>query len=219
MVDETTEGPMMMPRIWDRRLNAAILTIAERLIPRGWNVVSAEEADAEAIWKSCEEGRPMVYDRPNSTSIFGDVEVDHAFQAVSEFCMYTPPAAHPHHRPNLCAQMMVSGLDRLMSELVTLYGDDELTQRWRKAHWTHTIGRLAFLALVGSIPGNNYDFVVSTLSTIDADGTLPVSEVRDNFIGMYARMEEMMHAIVGVASRAAAEKTDEAAQAAGVTFH
>ena len=209
------------PRIWDRELNAAIVTLADRFLPRGYEVRPVGSFGAEDIWQSCEEGRPLVFDRTElpSTSIFGDTEVEHAFQAITQLFMFTPPVAHPQHRPHLCAVMISSGMERLMEEIVKRYGDDARTQRWRKALWTHTMGRLAFNALTGGKEGSDlYDFVVQTLAAVDPDGTEPVNELRDGFIGMYANAEQAREAIIGIMRRKE-ESVTERAEAQGVTYH
>ena len=103
-----------------------------------------------------------------------------------------------------------------MEQIVVRYGDDERTRRWRKALWTHTMGRLAFLALTGSIKTDLYDFVVNTLAAVDPDGTEPVNELRDGFVGMYARAEQARDAIIGIMRQKA---EGDAAAAQGVTYH
>ena len=222
---ENSPAGQTVPRIYDRELNAAILVLADQFIPRGWQVTPVAEMNPEAVWKSCEDGRPLVFDRAghSPTSIFGDVEIELAFQALTQFFMYTPPVAHPSHRPNLCAAMMVGGFDRLMDAIVELYGDDERTQRWRKAIWTHTVGRLAFLAVGNYPPADTYDFVVRTLAAVDPNGTEPVNELRDGFVAMYTRAEQTRDAIIGILRAATQEReTDDVnatAASQGVVLH
>ena len=211
------------PRILDRELNAAIITLANIYIPRGFEVRTPEDVTEEAVWQSCQEGRPVVYDRTMVNSIFGDTEVEHTFQALAQFFMFTEPVVHNSHRPHLCAVMMVGGIDRICEALVKQYGDDSRTQGWQKAILVHTIGRLAFHSSFGGIPGSNYDFVVDLTKSIDPDGTLPVAEVRDGFVSMYAKAERRRDQILGVVRKAVAQMdakdTDATAQAQGVTYH
>ena len=211
------------PRILDRELNAAIITLADIYIPRGFEVRAQEDVTEEAVWQSCQDGRPVVYDRTMANSIFGDTEVEHAFQALAQFFMFTEPVVHNSHRPHLCAVMMVGGIDRICEALVKQYGDESRTQGWQKAILVHTIGRLAFNSSFGGIPVSNYDFVVDLTKSIDPDGTLPVAEVRDGFVSMYAKAERRRDQILGVVRKAVAQMdakdTDATAQAQGVTYH
>lgn len=208
------------PRILDRELNAAIMTLTDAYLPRGYECMPHDVLTADDLWISCEEGRPKVFDRTGRepASIFGDIEVEHAFQALSSYFMYTPPVAHSVHRPQLCSAMIVGGFDRLMEVLVERFGDDTRTQRWQKVLWTHTIGRLAFLSMLGTIAGprENYDFVVKTLEDIDPEGKMTVDEVRDGFVGMYVQAEQAREAIMGIMR---AKSIDDDATKQGVTFH
>ena len=119
--------------------------------------------------------------------------------------------------------MMVGCIDRICEALVKQYGDESRTQGWQKAILVHTIGRLAFNSSFGGIPVSNYDFVVDLTKSIDPDGTLPVAEVRDGFVSMYAKAERRRDQILGVVRKAVAQMdakdTDATAQAQGVTYH
>ena len=217
------EEPRAGRRIFDRELNAAILTLTDTYLPRGYECMPYDVLTADDLWTSCAEGRPKVFDRTGRepASIFGDIEVEHAFQALSSFFMYTPPVAHSVHRPQLCDAMIVGGFDRLMEVLVERYGDDARTQRWQKVLWTHTIGRLSFIMMLGTIvsPRESYDFVVKTLADIDPEGKLTVEEVRDGFVGMYVQAEQAREAIMGIMRAEAQKSVDADAVKQGMTFH
>jgi hypothetical protein len=178
-------------QIWDRELNEAIVTLAKIHLPRGYGTVSNEEFAGPGfqLWDAFDrDGRPTVNQMTRTTSIFGDVEIEIAFNALMAQMTLGSELAKEHaaHKPDICPVMTIAGLDGIAKAIVDRYGDDERTQRWRKGIYAHFLG-LAVLAIDGQpMPSNAKEFVEKGLPIADPDSKLSVAEFRDGMVGLFS---------------------------------
>jgi hypothetical protein len=146
------------PSPLDIQLNVAVLHIASRLFPCGFNVSDAAPQfynDLKHLLDAT--GRMTVYAGASETTIYGDREVNYAFRAWHDWCHWR--GAHDFSSDGEHAVY-----ETQCSHLVTLYGENEMTRRWQRILYAEIIGQQAYFDRHGIFPINQRAFVQSFLS-------------------------------------------------------
>lgn len=132
---------------WSRGFNAAVLHIAQRLMPGGYDVqeVGAPDSLDQLIAHVSATGRILVWAGASDRTIFGDEEVNHAFRAWHDWCHYT------HKLPfTYAGEIRVAFVQA--AHLVRLYGQTPETERWVAMIFAEVIGQSAFQEATGQFP-------------------------------------------------------------------
>lgn len=119
----------------DRGLNAAILRIAGRLCPTGYDVSVDAPATYKALRAHLDAGKRMlVYNGGCEGTIYGDPEVNYAMRAWHDWC---------HYRGNndFSVAGETANCRMQQDQLIKLYGDCETTRRWCRILEAEVVGQ------------------------------------------------------------------------------
>jgi hypothetical protein len=136
---------------WDREFNTAIVHLTGKLLPRSYVVIEPDQEIPES-WEFFEkEGQPVLRLKPETETVFADREVEGMFRALFAHGTLRKESSekHRHHYPWPCPEMIKKGVEFINAAIVDAYGDDERTQRWRKAVVALTFGAMGFFATYG----------------------------------------------------------------------
>lgn len=176
-------------KVWDKELNAAVAHLGTVDLPRGYATVPADEFHSENFspWEAYRSSafngdygtpnglshRPTVLKQEGeNSSIFGDNETEETFNSLLYVGMFTFGSTeaeiadsryHEGHYPTIRPSMIIRGVDFVNRKIVEVYGDDERTQRWRKAILFSTIGVMTFIIKFGNFPHPVASFVTVSL--------------------------------------------------------
>lgn len=121
--------------VLDHGLNVAILHIAQRLLPQGFDVSDTAPDSYEALVACFESGaRYVVYAGGSENTIYGDPKVNYHFRAWHDWC-------HWQGKHNFSFQGEYATYQMQCEHLAQLYGNDETTERWRRILFADVIGQ------------------------------------------------------------------------------
>jgi hypothetical protein len=146
----------------DIRLNAAISHIASQLFPSGFDANDEAPTTLAELNKAFNSRCYVVWRGASDATIFGDREVNWAFRAWHDFT---------HWRNNLpfTPDGEREAYKRQCDDLVTLYGDSDLTRHWRRILDTEINGQLRYAAEhAGAFPTNQKAFTLAYLENPEA---------------------------------------------------
>jgi hypothetical protein len=119
----------------DRALNCAILHIAGKLCPTGYDVSPDAPATYKALRAHLDAGKRMVvFDGGSDGTIYADNEVNYAMRAWHDWCHYR--CGNDFSVEGETANCRVQ-----QAQLVELYGDCETTRRWCRILEAEIIGQ------------------------------------------------------------------------------
>lgn len=161
---ETRRALAAMAAPMDRGLNAAILHVANRLFPCGFDVCDVAPDTFDGLKAHVEiTGRMLVWNGASDRTVFADDEVNFAFRAWHDLRHLTADAPFtPEGEAAAC--------EAQIADLVTLFGDDERTRRWAAIMRAEVNGQVAHLERHGAFPVDQAGFVAAWL--VDADAAL-----------------------------------------------
>lgn len=143
----------------DRGLNVAILHIASRLFPTGFDVAAEAPETYEALCAHLEKGgRMLVWSGGSDATIYADAEVNHAFRAWHDWCHFT--GGHDFSPEGEAAAMRMQ-----QDHLRLLYGDSPEVRRWFAILEAEIVGQAAYYAMWGRFPEDQRAFVEDYLNT------------------------------------------------------
>lgn len=135
--------------------NAAVLHIANQLMPRGWNVADDAPSTPETIKASYDTGRPTVWSGASDKTSFADPEVNYAFRAWHDW-------AHYRHNLPLTLEGEIAAAYVQASHLVSLYGQTPQTQGFVALLFAEAIGMARYNEIIGAFPVDQAAFVAQT---------------------------------------------------------
>jgi hypothetical protein len=142
----------------DIHLNVAVLQVASRLFPCGFNVSDDAPQTFESLKQLLDTtGRMTVYAGGSERTIYRDREVNYAFRAWHDWCHW-----RGGHDFTCAGERAVYEMQ--CAQLVLLYGDCESTRRWRHILYAEIIGQQAYFDRHGIFPVDQRAFVESFLS-------------------------------------------------------
>lgn len=143
--------------VWDKELNHAIQTLASDY-PDVQEVPLAEYLDPGFhVWTFFQDNNRVPVpvspeDAKTDTSIFGDKETLYQLENLITRGMLANPGTHAEHKPNICADMEVIGVQSVCDAIEAKYGSTEKTREWRKAIWLTSVGVVGFTIAAGKPP-------------------------------------------------------------------
>jgi hypothetical protein len=115
-----------MSKPLDPHLNAAVVSIANRLMPCGWDVSPHAPATYEELVRHWHTNRRIcVFDGGSDHTIFADPEVNHAFRAWHDW-------VHVKHGYDFSMNGEVLTCSQQIQHINLFYGVSATTIRWAK---------------------------------------------------------------------------------------
>lgn len=136
----------------DLRLNAAVLTIANRLFPTGYELDDNPPSSLTDLQSRMAATPTRVWSGASDTSIYGDREVNYAFRAWHDFHYWRSGLNFAPHNEAIVAQMQCA-------DLITVYGDSATTRRWCDIIRAEVIGQMTHYYKHGDYPMDQMGFV------------------------------------------------------------
>lgn len=141
----------------DIQFNAAVMTIANRLFPGGWDVGPDAPDTLESLTAHiAKTGRMKVFDGGSQRTIFGCPEHNWAFRAWHDWhhwkaqLPFTPEGEH-----KVCNLQIM--------DLIKVYGACEITERWSHILRAEVDGQIRYHEKHGTFPDNQRGFVEAYL--------------------------------------------------------
>ncbi len=141
----------------DTGLNVAIMHIATKLFPTGFDVSPDAPNTFTALKAHLDAGKRMVvFSGGSDATVYADPEVNWCFRAWHDWC---------HWRGNHPLSLMGERATCVMQaqHLVTLYGKGPSVRRWIRIIHAEIIGQAAFYQAHGHFPVDQYEFVTRYL--------------------------------------------------------
>ena len=138
---------MLQP--FDRAFNAAVLVLANRACPRGWDVADEAPASLEAGLAAFtrDGGRPTVWSGGSEATIFGDPEINYAFRAWHDATHYRLGAAFDYAGEQATCRAQCE-------DVRALYGHGIMAQGFKRLLVTEIMGQLAYHMRTGEFPAD-----------------------------------------------------------------
>jgi hypothetical protein len=141
----------------DLGLNVAVMRIASRLFPLGFDVTEHAPASYEELKEHLDAGkRLIVYSGGSDNTIYGDREVNWHFRAWHDWCHY-----HGQYRLTFDGEAAVCALQS--QHLISLYGDGPDTRRWSWIIHAEIIGQAQFYRWHKRFPDDQRGFITAYL--------------------------------------------------------
>ena len=141
----------------DPGLNAAVVTMAARLFPRGYDIGGDAPSTLEELNDHiAKTGRMMVWDGASDRTIFDDAEVNYAFRAWHDW-------HHWRHQFSFDVEGETSACESQIAQLKEVYGDNAITQRWAKIIRAEVIGQAEHFHKHGQFPADQMEFTRNAL--------------------------------------------------------
>ena len=138
----------------DTSLNVAIMHIATKLFPTGFDVSLDALATFDELKAHLDAGKRMVvFSGGSGTTIYGDPEVNWCFRAWHDWCHWR--GSHPLSLKGERATCVMQA-----QHLLTLYGNGPQVRRWIRIIHAEIIGQADFYRDHGHFPVDQYGFVV-----------------------------------------------------------
>ncbi len=137
----------------DIQFNAAVLAMAHRLFPCGFQAAEDAPQSYEELVARLDAGKPMlVWSGGSEKTIYGDPEVNYAFRAWHDWC-------HWRGRHDFSFEGEFAAYRMQAEHLVTVYGDCPRTRRWQRILYAEIIGQREFFDVLGYFPYDQRAFV------------------------------------------------------------
>jgi hypothetical protein len=153
-----TDWNTYVTKALDIHFNVAVLHIAQRLFPCGFDVLDDAPGTYERLICHLDSGKRMaVRSGGSEQTIFGDPEVNYAFRAWHDWC-------HWRGRHTFTFYGELAAYDMQCAHLVELYGVSDQTKNWQRIVYAEIIGQRLFCDRYGQFPDNQRAFVESFLA-------------------------------------------------------
>lgn len=146
-----------MADILDRGLNAAIVAMAARCFPKGFDPSPDAPSSFKALMAHMAEveagrARMLVYDGGSECTIYGDDEVNYAFRAWHDWTHWA------HKLPfDLTGETLT--WHRQVNHLILWYGDCPTVDRWSRILHAEIVGQALHYQIHGAYVGDQIGFV------------------------------------------------------------
>ena len=146
---------------FDPSLNDAILHIASRIYPNGFDI-SAEAPDTyEKLKAHLDAGKPMiVWSGGSEATVYGHSSVNFAFRAWHDFC-------HWKGGHDFTLEGEIAACEMQCQHLFQFYGDCERTRQWSALLRAEIIGQALFFQRHKRFPDDQRSFVAAYM--VDPD--------------------------------------------------
>lgn len=139
----------------DPHFNAAVVSIAARLMPTGYDVsADAPQTYLDMLRHYLYARRICVWSGASQTTIFGDEEVNWAFRAWHDWCHITLRQPFTLDGEERCAKEQCA-------HLLRWYGDSPQTRQWMEYVKAEVIGQRMHYDRHGKFPDNQMAFVLA----------------------------------------------------------
>ena len=141
----------------DTSLNVAIMHIATKLFPMGFDVSPDAPNTFEELKTHLDAGKRMlVFSGGSDATIYGDPEVNWCFRAWHDWCHL-----RGNHSLSLAGEQATCAMQA--QHLLSLYGKGPNVRRWISIIHAEIIGQADFYREHGHFPVDQYEFVVRYL--------------------------------------------------------
>jgi hypothetical protein len=148
----------------DTGLNCAILSIAARLFPTGYDVSDDAPSTFRGLCKHLDSGgRMTVYRGGSEATIFADNEVNYAFRAWHDW-------THWRHGHDFSLAGEVLTYHQQVTDLKKIFGDSPVVQRWATLLYADIVGQRTYYEIHRDFVRDQRAFLDSFLR--DPAGTL-----------------------------------------------
>lgn len=143
----------------NRKFNVAVLHIASKLYPKGFDVgPKAPGTLHELNDQVMSTGRMLVWDGASDKTIFADPEVNYAFRAWHDFHHYRSQLGF-----DLAGEAAVAELQK--RDIFKVYGATAEAREFARLIDAEVVAQTAFADHTGSFPADQRAFVVEFLQT------------------------------------------------------
>jgi hypothetical protein len=137
----------------DPGFNAAVLAIAKRLWPSGYDVSETAPDTYEKLAAHLDAGKRLViYSGGSQTTIYGDRDINYAFRSWHDWC-------HWQGRHNLTQEGEIGSCGIQCRHIVELYGDTPETRRWVAIIQAEIIGQGTYYLYHKRFPDDQRAFI------------------------------------------------------------
>lgn len=141
-----------MPAPFDRGFNAAVLHIASRLFPTGYDVADKAPGSFDALKAHvARTGRMLVWSGASDDTIFADREVNWAFRAWHDWCHLSGGFDFTLAGETEAAKMQIE-------HVRALYGR---RPDWERIIWAEVVGQATYFRDQGKFPAEQRAFTES----------------------------------------------------------
>jgi hypothetical protein len=138
--------------ILDHGFNAAVLHIAQRLFPGGFDVSEDAPDTYEGLVALFESGRRYrVFSGGSERTIYGDPEVNYHFRAWHDWC-------HWRGRCDFSLKGEYGAYQFQCTHVDALYGESDTTARWKRILYAEVIGQKIYEQRYGRFPKDQMAF-------------------------------------------------------------
>jgi hypothetical protein len=142
----------------DRGLNTAILHIASRLFPCGYDVADNPPEGCDALTRHLNAGgRMIVWAGGSDATIYGDREVNYAFRAWHDFCHWRGEFDY-----SLRGEAATWSLQR--DQVLALFGDNTRTRWWLGLLRAEIVGQGEYFSRYQRFPNDQRAFVTAYIA-------------------------------------------------------
>ncbi len=146
-----------MPTFPDLAFNAAVMTIANKVCPMGYDISENAPTDLAALnWHIARTRRIMVDNRNSDNTIFGCPEHNWAFRAWHDWTHWILQAPF-----DLDGELAVA--HRQCQDIVLIYGHGPSVQRWQHYIMAEVYGQAIYKARTGKFPADQVAFDLAHL--------------------------------------------------------
>lgn len=136
----------------DLRLNAAVMTIAGKLFPTGYDLDENPPTSLKDLQARLGATPRRVWSGASDATIYGDEEVNYAFRAWHDYHYWRSGLDFAPHNEAIVAEMQCS-------DILKVYGDSDMTRRWCDIIRAEVIGQTAHYYVHGDYPRDQMSFV------------------------------------------------------------
>ncbi len=141
-------------RILDRGFNHAVMTLCNRLVPRGFDLLDTDAPDTLAKQRDYikKHGRMAVWSGGSDDTIFGDKEVNYMMRAWHDFCHLAG-----NHEFTLDGEIAAARMQ--CGQIEQAYGPSAQTAYWQRLITAEVVGQALYYDRHGRFPVDQVAFV------------------------------------------------------------
>ncbi len=140
------------PKPLDIGYNIAVLAIARRLFPCGFDVRDDAPQTYDQLKAAFDANKPVVWSGASETTIYECPQVNYAFRAWHDW-------GHWHGKHPFTGDGERAVFEIPQQHLITVYGNCLQTDRWARILWAEVIGQHLYADRLGHYPKDQRAFV------------------------------------------------------------
>ena len=148
-----------MDKPLDRAFNVAVLHMASRLFPKGFDVAAEAPSTLEELSDHvAKTGRMLVWSGASENTIFADAEVNYAFRAWHDWQHLTYQFPFTLEGEKAAAACQIA-------DIAAIFGQSAAVKRFARLIWCEVVGQAEYKERTGEFPTDQVDFARNWLAT------------------------------------------------------